>query len=229
MEDSLWKTYYKESPALKSNHAQVRVMRTKFGVPISEDDWKKTVNFLKRKLRLSKNKRVLDLCCGNGLLSLTFAKYVKEVLAIDFTQEMIEELNDHQIKNIHTTIADANTLKLTKGTFDIIIIYFAIQHFDRSETVRLIKKAKRWLKKGGIIYIGDIPNEQKVWDFFYKKEFRFKYFEGLVNSQPVLGTWFFKSFFLYLGEYLGFKKVEIIKQKKYMINNHYRFDVLMQA
>lgn len=225
----MWKVYYRDSPSLKSTHPQIRVMRTKFGVPISEEDWKKTVGYLKRKLKLSKDKTVLDLCCGNGLLSLEFAKYVKHVDAIDFTDTMIEELNSHQIKNIHTKIADVNTVELPDNAYDIIIIYFAIQHFDKSETVRLIKKLKTSLKKDGVIYIGDIPNEERLWHFFYTQEFRFKYYEGLINSQPVLGTWSSKSFFVNLGEYLNFKKVKIIKQKKYMINNHYRFDVLMQA
>ncbi len=228
MKDSYWKKYWKDNPSFKSNNPHVKVARTRFGVPVPENEWKKTLNFLKQKIQLSKNKTVLDLCCGNGLLSIEFAKTAKDVFAIDYSATLIYELKSYEIKNIHTKVADAHTLELPENSYDIIIIYFAIQHFSKSETVKLIAKAKKWLKKGGLIYIGDIPDEERLWDFFYNKEFRSKYYDALVHAKPIIGTWFTKLFFKYLGEYLNFKETEIIKQKKYMINNHSRFDAVLK-
>ncbi|MHA2501023.1 MAG: class I SAM-dependent methyltransferase, partial [Candidatus Hodarchaeales archaeon] len=46
---------------------------------------------LKSSFGLDASKRVLDLGCGTGQLSIALSKSVKEVIAIDTSAEMIEE------------------------------------------------------------------------------------------------------------------------------------------
>lgn len=226
-ENSYWQKHWESNSGFTSKNPHVKVGRTTFGIPILPENWELTLRFLKQKLRLSKEKNILDLCCGNGLISIEFAKYVQNVYSIDYSKVLIKELEAHKIFNIHSKCADVNLLNFKRDNFDNIIIYFAIQHFSKKETIQLLKKAKSWLKKGGQIYIGDIPDEEKIWQFFNQKKYRSAYFTALENSKPVIGNWFSKHFFLYLGEYLDFKNVEIIRQKKYMINQHYRFDILI--
>ena len=227
MSDSFWKKHWKYNYLFASENPQIRVARTVFGVPISEKNWKLTLDFLTMKLKLTKKKEILDLCCGNGLVSIPFAKRVKTVYAIDYSNVLIKELQSYRIPNIHAKCADANSLILKKNSFDIIILYFAIQHFNKKETIILLRKCKDWLKEGGQLYIGDIADEEKIWDFFNKKKYRAKYFEAFENSRPIIGNWFSKAFFSHLSEYLGFQNIEIVEQKKFMINYHYRFDVIM--
>lgn len=226
-ERAYWKKHWEFNDKFKSDNPQVKVGRTVFGEPISNKSWEKTLGFLRTKLQLRKEKNILDLCCGNGLVSIDFAKHVKKVFSVDFSKNLIRDLQAHKIANIDASCEDVNELNYKSNTFDVIIIYFAIQHFNHTETTLLIKKAHGWLKKGGMLYIGDIPDEKKIWQFFNQKKYRKKYFESIENSSPIIGNWFTKEFYNYLGEYLNFKNVEIINQKKYMINNHYRFDVLM--
>ena len=81
------------------------------------------------------------------------------------------------------------------------------------------------MKKGGIFYIGDIPDIEKLFHFFNTKEREFAFFDSLKNKKPIIGTWFNMQFMEKLGLYSGFSTVEIIKQPDYVINSHYRFDV----
>ncbi|MFA5460952.1 MAG: methyltransferase domain-containing protein, partial [Sulfurimonas sp.] len=48
-------------------------------------------DFISR-MDISKNDTVLDIGCGPGTLAIPLAKMVKEVIAIDFSAQMLEEL-----------------------------------------------------------------------------------------------------------------------------------------
>jgi ubiquinone/menaquinone biosynthesis C-methylase UbiE len=223
-----WTKYWNSAERFKNENPHAKVGRTVFGKPIAEQEWNKTVAFLEKKTSVSKTKNVLDLCCGNGLLSVPFAAKAKSVTSIDYSKGLIAELKSRKVKNINAFAADVNKLDFKNKKFDIIIMYFAIQHFTQTEAIALLRKAKTLLSAGGCIYIGDIPDEERLWNFFYTKKFKKAYFDALGKSEPIIGNWFTKEFFKYLGEYLNYNKVEVISQPSYMINHHYRFDVMMK-
>ena len=42
-------------------------------------------------LELGKSDHLLDLCCGNGLLSVLIAPQVREILAVDFSEALLQQ------------------------------------------------------------------------------------------------------------------------------------------
>lgn len=226
MKKNYWLDYWnKHATNLEGLSSQERVLRTKKKQPINNADWDKTLNIIDANINIKQNETILDLCAGNGLLAKHFAKKCKSVYAVDFSKDLLKEIDDSNYSNIKTINKDMRLVEFEQDKFDKIIIYAGIQYISVTETIELFEKIKKWLKPQGTIYIGDIPDENKIWSFFNNKERREIYFENKKNNKQIVGTWFTKEFFGNLSEYIGFSSCKIINQDDFMIYSHFRFDI----
>ncbi|WP_336886263.1 class I SAM-dependent methyltransferase [Vibrio floridensis] len=70
--------------------------------------------------------RILDLGCGTGLLSRKMSPLAKEIIALDSSEEMIEELDKKQLPNVEPVV-DSLTRGLAaqhpafRGQFDVVV------------------------------------------------------------------------------------------------------------
>lgn len=112
----------------------------------------------------------LDVATGGGHTAIALAKYVKQVVAIDITTEMLaeaEEASKQQgLDNIDFLIEDVHNLHISDCQFDIVASRFAAHHF--SDIKKALSEMCRVVKPGGKFYIldcsvvdGDEP-EQKI-------------------------------------------------------------------
>ena len=107
---------------------------------------------------LLKNKRVLDVGCGGGILSEAMSKYGANVVGIDAADKAIRaavahaEISSMSIDYYALTIEEY--LKKEKGKFDIITCLEILEHIPNYENVLVC--AKKLLKPGGLIYISTI-------------------------------------------------------------------------
>ena len=108
------------------------------------------------------------------------------------------------------------------------IIIFGIQDFAEQEAIELIGKCKNWLKPGGKLLVGDIPELEKKWEFYSTKKYRVNYISSIIKDEPIIGTWFSREFYKSVGEYYNFSETNIIDQEEFMINHNIRFDVLYE-
>ena len=225
MNNNYWEKFWNENDILGSENLQNQIGRAINKEPISEELWIKTLSYIFNTIEITRKDVVLDLCAGNGLITLPLSEKVKRVVAVDVSKKLISTLNDNKKRN--TTLIIENILKLEceENSFSKIIFYFAIQHFTEGEVIFLFKKVNSWLTKGGIFYIGDIPDIERLFHFFNTKEREFAYFNSQEKNTPIIGTWFNRRFMEKLALYSGFSSIEIIKQPNYLINSHYRFDV----
>jgi len=231
---SYWKKYW--NSIVKGADKQSQVGRTVNKTPVSNDIFEKTVDWTVQKMQINRKSVILDLCCGNGIWTIYFAKQVKHVTAIDFSKSLLHvlkmELAKQNITNVEVKLEDVSILNdKDYKSITHIFWYFAIQHFSEKEIVVLFENAYRILKnkKEGVFYIGDIPDKEKLWNFAYTKEYAKMYFESLKNDSPAIGTWLMKKDLLKLAEYAGFSKYEIIEQPSWQINSKYRFDMKLEV
>lgn len=79
-------------------------------------------NHIRRVINL-KGKTLLDLGCGTGRLSFEFAKYCKQVVGFDFSEQMIKKAKDHAnnlgVKNVRFEVGDITHFN-TDIKFDIV-------------------------------------------------------------------------------------------------------------
>jgi ubiquinone/menaquinone biosynthesis C-methylase UbiE len=98
-----------------------------------------------------KNKRILDLSCGEGYNSRLLAKRGAKVVGVDFSKKMIRLAKQTERKEklgIDYRVADATDLKEFKnGSFDVVTCIMALMDIEHYEEA--ISEAARVLKRNG--------------------------------------------------------------------------------
>jgi SAM-dependent methyltransferase len=96
--------------------------------------------------------RVLELCCGDGFMSLHFYSLLaSSIVAIDFDPSAIRMARrDNGAPNIEYLLGDIRT-EIPEGTFDNIVWDAAIEHFTEEETATLMKTIASRLSADGIL------------------------------------------------------------------------------
>ena len=218
-----WKNYWNSVAQNKSPFIQVQ----RDGM--SEVDLLKIQKHVCLLLDLKPNDDLLDLCCGNGLLTNRLTPYCKSIIGIDFSTELIKSANKmYQKKNLNFIEGDiANLSHLTNTKFDKILLYFSFQYFNSKQGSFVVSEMKKLLKPGGLILIGDIPDKAKFWcyyDSFLKRAF---YFKQWLFSQPKMGKFWSKKEMGKLAKQTKLKGSYLV-QKQDLPNSHYRFDYIFR-
>jgi len=216
-----WNIYTKNSKA-QDEHSQV--LRTLNKEPISNDIWEFTLSTIENAIEPKKDDDLLELCCGNGLISRYLSPKVKNITAVDISVELINTIDTNKYLNIKAIDSDIRCLTYDDKSFDKIIIYAGIQYLNYSETIKLFEQIYTWLKPGGILFLGDIPDKDKLWAFYNTLEREAVYFNNTKEEIDVVGTWFEKDFFNKLGDFIGFSTGEVMEQDKKLIYSNFRYD-----
>ena len=114
-------------------------------------------NFLKSKIILNKNTKILDIGCGRANIISSLQKKYKfkeKPIGIDVVK------NENIKKNIIFNKSDALTfLRKTNKKFDLILIKQTIHFFNKNQIKFLISKAKTKLHKKGKLLIFSLKNK----------------------------------------------------------------------
>ncbi|WP_282010763.1 class I SAM-dependent methyltransferase [Nitrospina watsonii] len=101
-----------------------------------------------RLLDLKKGREVLDLACGQGVLSRHLSQKGMKMTGLDVSQELIRLAQKRTARGIRFECADAADPQALKGrTFDAIACLLAIQNIEHLEPV--FHNVRRWLKPQG--------------------------------------------------------------------------------
>jgi len=229
---SHWGEYWSHHFDLKaienSRDTRRAVGRTKNGIPVAEGTWAKTLDYIVELLQLSKDDDVLELCCGNGELIGNLASRCASASGVDISQQMIIDLKKRHGEAVACEACDVLNYERAALSVDVILIYFSIQHFTEAEAVKLINSSYGWLRPGGRIFVGDIPDAEKLWQYLEKSDHKKDYFRRLLASEPMVGTWFSRGMFSALNVLLDKSDVTVIGQPVWQINSSERFDVLIK-
>lgn len=95
---------------------------------------------------------MLDVATGAGHTALTFAPYVRQVVATDLTEPMLATTArlaaERGAGNVVTRAADAEALPFADGGFDLVTCRLASHHF--SDVTTALGEIARVLRPGGI-------------------------------------------------------------------------------
>jgi len=116
-----------------------------------------TANVIYLSRALLKNKKVLDLGCGAGRLSLFASRYAKHVTGIDYVDSAITYANQFaklcDRHNVEFLTADLDSF--TDKKYDVILISEVLQHVENP--LRILKKCNQLLNKKGYVIV-NIPS-----------------------------------------------------------------------
>jgi SAM-dependent methyltransferase len=101
-------------------------------------------------------RRQLDLGCGTGFMINIGKQFVKEIVGVDVTQAMMDQVDLSGDASITLVKADTGQYVDAVGGFDIVTAYSFLHHlFDITPT---LKTAYDSLRDGGVFYADLEPN-----------------------------------------------------------------------
>jgi ubiquinone/menaquinone biosynthesis C-methylase UbiE len=218
---------YQTDVANKDEHSQV--LRTRNKQPIEKYKWDITLSSVHEQLELCNDDILLDLCCGNGLFSAAFSNYVNQIEAVDISSVLTERLANRKLHNVNVTTSDMRTVNFTKARFNKVLWYAGIQYIDESDIIAMIRKIKSWMKPGGILLIGDIPDRNKLWNYFNDDIRQSAYFTGLLERKPIIGTWIDAEWIEKSCIASGFISSNAMPQHPELIYSDFRFDLIART
>lgn len=186
-------------------------------------------------LKIGKNDAVLEVCCGNGLITKRIAEYCKEIHGVDFSEILIKTAKKkNNGRNIYYYLDDAlNIDKLFSANFfDKSYCYFGFQYFDYKRGKQLINALSKVTKHDGLILIGDIPDKRLRWNYYntFRKKIGFLLNRTLRmisgKGEDSLGWWWHSNQIREICKKLNLR-CEILEQDKMLPHAHYRFDALI--
>jgi ubiquinone/menaquinone biosynthesis C-methylase UbiE len=108
--------------------------------------------------QLRGQERVLDAGCGTGHTALTFAPHVAQVVAVDFTADMLAQgrklAAERGITNIDFRLGDAESLPFADGEFDAVVSRLSAHHWPHPQ--KALQEFRRVLRPGGQLILSDV-------------------------------------------------------------------------
>lgn len=103
---------------------------------------------------------VVDLGAGTGLLALAVAPRVRELVAVDISERMLNRLDDtaaaEGIHNVELLAADLRRLPLEDESATLVVSNYAFHHLDDVGKELALAEARRILRPGGRLVICDM-------------------------------------------------------------------------
>ena len=103
---------------------------------------------------------VVDLGAGTGLLALSLAAAVTQVVAVDSSAAMLERLSQNAARqgaaNVVCLQADMTHLPLPDESATIVVSSYAFHHLDRRGKELALAEARRILRPGGLLVVADM-------------------------------------------------------------------------
>lgn len=222
-DNDYWTRFWVEhGKANRDSDKQTQVLRTYQKKPIDVDLWEFTLEKIDEHFIVNEGDNVLDLCSGNGLFSKHFVSKGANSTAVDVSEDLLMNVKDEQ--SIKPIVSDIRTVDFNKGVFDKVFFYAGIQYLTHGESIQVLSNIYRWLKAGGELYIGDIPDARKIWTFYNTPARQKVYFNNLKLGKAIVGTWYNPEFLENLSTFLGYKSGIAIEQDPKMIYSKFRFD-----
>ena len=190
---------------------------------------KLTVDNIIKQLDVNSNDTILDVCCGNGLVTNHISKKCNSIIGVDLSENLINFAKE-KFSNIpfHQSKAEEIAAVLENQQFDKIYLQFSFQYFDKpNQGEKVINEMLKVLKPNGLLFIGDIPNHQKLWHYYNSFAKRFFYITSKIRGTNRMGKFWKKEELDSICNILNVKG-KFITQDESLPYSHYRFDYLIQ-
>jgi len=224
-----WEKYWNALPKeVAETEFLQQVGRTVNGQPIPLASVDIIADDIVSRLELNHDDYLLDMCCGNGLITARLSPCCGEITAVDFSEGLIQIANKYFIKaNVSYEIGDARTFFSGAGNipFTKILMNACVQHFEVSELQKMLT-AMLGQKSLSRIYFTSIPDKARLWDFYNTPERKADYHQRIKHGRDAIGTWWDRGEFELMAESLGYKTI-CFDQPSALDTAHYRFDALL--
>jgi len=228
--DMDWKDFWNRFPTqFTKDDFLKQVAKTVQGEPITSVQFDRIVLDAIQKLELTETDDVLDLCCGNGLITSAIGEKCNSIVGVDFSEPLIEIAREYHSLN-NTKYFNLSVLDITfenlriPGPFSKIYMYEGLQYFQEDELSDLMQTLLALSNENVVMLFGGVPDKDKIWDFYDTPERQREYEARKAQGTEAIGTWWEKSFIRQICSSYGLE-CEFLPQHEFSYTAHYRFDV----
>lgn len=227
-----WKEYFETHPGrFGEREFMKQVGKTVHGEPITEEQKQAQIKSIRAALDLGPDDRVLDLCCGNGVLTREVAAGCVSVAGVDFSAALIsiaDKYNRPDNVEYHCMSAtDPAVAALSGAPFDKVYMYEAFQHFDEDQARLVLQRMAEASTGEGLAFIAGIPDKERIWNFYNTPERRAEYHERVVKGTEAIGQWWEPGALAEVCASLGYS-MEVRQQNPVLHSARYRFDAVLR-
>jgi SAM-dependent methyltransferase len=224
-----WKAFWNESPQVTDPDFCKQVGRTFRQVSFSENQLEFLTERLRLLLRAAPHKRLLDLACGNGLVTSRLSSYFEHVMAIDISRPLIDVANTHFSRtNIEYRVGDIVALDAGDERYDCALMSAAIQHLNREEVRRVLHHLRRIIAPGGCVVLGDVPDRDRIWAFYRGTKGKLRYGWDRLRGKPIIGSWWRQGDLHSLATEARFA-FAVHHQPPELPNHYFRYDAVLDV
>jgi len=182
-----------------------------------------------RKLSLQETDTLLDVCCGNGVLTRHLASRCRHVTGVDLSPVQVGNARSDQPANV--TFREGNAMRLeasVREAFDKILCYFSFQYFDTYQKGRRVVHAmNERLRPDGCILLGDVPDAARRWQYYTSYWSRFRHFLARMRGTNRMGKFWHREELARICDEIEADGT-LLSQPDSFLHAHYRFDYLIQ-
>lgn len=201
-----WQSFwgnYRNADARTEDELFVQVGKTISRQPIPRDMFTNMVDRIIDRLQLGAEDHLLDLCCGNGLISFELAQVTGHVTGVDFAEHMIRAARkfkalpniDYHVGDVSLPIADMvdGAFMNSCGMPGKYLMNDALAYFDPMALGTIVDNicAARSGQPFRLLLTG-IPNTALKWNFYDTPERKLRHSENLRigdDTNDGLGRW----------------------------------------
>jgi len=230
-----WRAFwagYRAEPAGSEADLFVQVGKTVNREPVPMPVFREMVQQVVDGLNLQSADHLVDLCCGNGLITHALGQWVEQITAIDFAEHLIDAARRFKaMPNIRYCVGDVETAlsQEVKRPPDKVLMNDSLGYFT-PESFGLVLDAVLALTEDRPIQflVTGVPAYALRWSFYDTPERRMRFMaleQGGNETFDGMGRWWREDELRELGALRGLD-VKIAQQSpalsKYRINVAYR-------
>ncbi len=228
-----WRAHWREVEAQTSgsvNDSLRQVGKTVMGEPVSPEQLDMILATITQRLELESADVVLDLGCGNGLLTSQVADRVKRVIGVDISETLIETARSINARyNCDYHVGDLAVLgELPMKKVNKAFSYEVFQHLSEDEVYGLLRGLLGQFRSGLVLFAGSLPERSKLRAFYNTPERWARYEKNLAAGVEQVGHWWEREELIDLCSTLGLCCTPS-EQKVSLYTSHYRFDAMISA
>lgn len=221
-----------ENPTSRESHFK-QVGTTMNGKSISETQHDCIVESIRAGLELQPRDRLLDMCCGNGILTADVGKHVAAFTGVDLSDTLLAVAKEHycpqngEYKRFRLLHDDPRILHESCAPFNKFILYAALQFFTIEDLRRIFQLMRELSARQPFsVYLGGIPDRGRIWSFYRTVPQRCQcVLRHLRGEHDIVGVWFSYSEIEETVTDLGGACI-LLPQDASLHNAHFRFDVV---
>jgi 2-polyprenyl-3-methyl-5-hydroxy-6-metoxy-1,4-benzoquinol methylase len=224
-----WKEFWDQFPAkFKDTDFLRQVGKTVGGQPISAEQFGRLIQDIHNALELDSQDRVLDLCCGNGVITSAVASSCASILGVDYSAPLIDVARKHNkpanAEYFCASVLDSGLKRVARGPYTKVYMYEALQHFKESDLPILLNLLRDVTSPRAIMLLASVPDADRLWDFYDTPERQADYRKRMSENREAIGTWWKKEKISQIASEHGLDAT-FLAQNPILHTAHYRFDV----